>query len=368
MEILIFGILTLGILYISINLLIHIGLRRPWPRCSIQPEITVLVAARDEAENLPFCLEHLAAQLYPREKLQIMILNDRSLDATGDIARTYTKRFNFMEVFDIRDDKPGLKGKMNVIAQGMEKARGEIILITDADCRPSPQWISNMVSFFSEKTAMVGGLTWITGAGFFAQIQTCDWLFLQSIASGVAGLGLPVSILGNNFAFRRSIYKEIGGFEKTGFSLTEDLTLLQAMSSKKDYQIAYPLLAETLVRSRALTSPSALIHQRLRWIAGGRRSGARGLIMLIITFGLHLLLPPALLFYPGDVLLWLMTVLVILLDFGLLARLARRLSLWQPILYFPLFEIYYFFYTSFFGILSLLRIKIRWKNRIYTQN
>ena len=157
--------------YILINLLIHLGLNRQWPRTTDQPEVTVLVAARNEAENLPACLEHLAVQDYPGDKLQILILNDRSTDRTGEIARAFAARFKFMEVININHDKPGLMGKMNVIAQGMDYARGDIILITDADCEPSPAWISDMTSYFTEETAMVGGLTLLSGTDIFGKIQ-----------------------------------------------------------------------------------------------------------------------------------------------------------------------------------------------------
>ena len=365
MEILLIIVMLSGGIYCLINLLIHLGLNRQWPRTTDQPAVTVLVAARNEAENLPACLEHLAAQHYPGDKLQILILNDRSTDTTGDIARSFAARFDFIELIDIDHDKTGLMGKMNVIAQGMSYARGDIILITDADCEPSPAWISEMTSFFTEETAMVGGLTLLTGKGIFGKIQSADWLFLQAVAAGVAGIGVPVSILGNNFGYRKQVYNEIGGFEHTGFSLTEDLTLLQAVRRKKKLKVAYPLSTRSLVVSKPVHSIPALIHQRLRWLAGGRQSGPFGWIMLGATFILHLLLPAALLLMPWNTLFWFMTVIIVMLDLGLLFRLVTRLRSWQFVVLFPLFEVYYFVYTTIFGFLSVLPFKINWKDRIY---
>ncbi len=365
MEILIIIVMLAGSVYILINLLIHLGLSRQWPRTTAQPEVTVLVAARNEAEYLPGCLEHLAAQHYPGDKLQIIILNDRSTDGTGEIARSFAARFNFMEVINIDHDKPGLMGKMNVIAQGMDFARGDIILITDADCEPSPAWISDMTSFFTEQTAMVGGLTLLSGRDVFGKIQSADWLFLQAVAAGVAGIGVPVSILGNNFGYRKNVYNAIGGFERTGFSLTEDLTLLQAVRRKKNLKVAYPLSTGSLVASKPVHSIPAFMHQRLRWLAGGRQSGPFGWIMLVATFILHLLLPPALVLIPWNTLLWFLTIFIVMLDFGLLFRLAGRIRLWQSVVLFPLFEVYYFVYTILFGLLFVLPFRIKWKDRIY---
>jgi len=365
MDFLYTGVLISGIFYIMINLLIHLGLFRNWQRTDRQPEVTVLIAARNEAGNLSACLDHLADQQYPIGKLRIIILNDRSVDDTRIIARSYTDRFTNMEIIDIRGDSEGLKGKMNVLAQGMDHAKGEIIMITDADCRPSATWVSDMVSYFTSGTAMVGGLTSLTGNSVFGIIQACDWLFLQSIASGASGLGAPVSILGNNFAFRRSVYEEIGGFKKMGFSLTEDMALLQAIKRKKKLTIAYPLNTGSMVRSKSLETILELIHQRLRWVAGGRRSGVAGWIMLLVTFVLHLLIPPVLLLNPMNFQIWSLAGLVVMLDFALLFRMLVRTRSWHLLLYFPLFECYYFLYTTFFGLLSFLPVKIKWKDRTY---
>ena len=114
---------------------------------------------------------------------------------------------------------------------------GEIILVTDADCQVNPGWAEAIVAHFTPETGMVGGVTLLEypkdDSGFWARLQALDWLFLQAIASGMTGAGRPVSILGNNFAFRRAAYDETGGFRRIGFSLTEDMALMQAIAGLK---------------------------------------------------------------------------------------------------------------------------------------
>jgi cellulose synthase/poly-beta-1,6-N-acetylglucosamine synthase-like glycosyltransferase len=365
MEIIFEVTVYLAAVYLLISLLLQAGLSKNWPRGKFQPVVSVLIAARNEAASLPACLDHLAVQDYPSEKIQVLILNDRSTDDTADIARSYTARYQFMDYFEIDHDEPGLRGKMNVIAQGISRARGEIILITDADCFPSETWISGMVGYFTPDTGMVGGLTHIDGNSIFARIQACDWFFLQAVAAGSAGLGNPVSILGNNFGFRRSTYEQTGGYEQLPFSLTEDMALLQAIRRKTAMRITYPLDPKTLVRSRAAATPSALMHQRLRWIAGGRRTDSAGWIMLLTTFLLHLLLPVSLIFGPASSLLWQVIAVILIVDFLLLMRITLRVRKPRFLLLFPLFEIYFFIYTTVFGILSLFPVGVRWKGRIY---
>ena len=365
MEFLFWAVLCIGIIYCLLSLAIHRGLSRRWQRTGHKPQVTVLIAARNEARNLPFCLDHLAIQDYDHDRLQVLILDDQSVDATGDIGRGYADRYAFMEYHEIVPSGTALQGKMNALAQGMVRSKGEIILVTDADCRPASGWIANMVSYFTEETAMVGGLTVLDGKGFFSRIQTCDWLFLQAVAAGTTGLGLPVSILGNNFGFRKSSYLEVGGFEKLGFSLTEDLELLRAVRRLKHLRTAYPLRQETIVMSRSAESLAELFHQRLRWIAGGRHSGAAGWLLLLTTFLLHLLLPVMLLLNFESLGLQVLFGAVILLDLAMLGRVSTRAGDSLLSVFFPFFEIYYFIYTTFFGLLSLFPVGIQWKGRRY---
>ena len=258
-------------IYFIIGFFIHVGLSKKLLKTDRKPTISVLVAARNEEKNLATCLDCLGKQSYPADLLQIIVLNDRSTDATRQIILAYAERFPHFELIDITDDQNGLKGKMNVLSQGMDHAEGKIILITDADCRVPEGWVSEMATYFTENVGLVGGLTVIEEAdkksALFAHIQTIDSIFLQATASGTAGINLPVSVLGNNFGFRKSIYDQIGGFRNLGFSLTEDMALLNAIAGIKTYQIVYPLNRETMIQSLPLQHLRELVkeaHQNLK--------------------------------------------------------------------------------------------------------
>ena len=153
--------IIVSVFYLVAGILLHLGLNRRYPRQEIEPTVTVLVAARNEELNLPRCLESLSQLDYPVEKLHVMVLNDRSNDATGIIAHDFTKRFPFIRVLDISEDLSGLRGKMNALAQGINHSSGDIIMITDADCIVSRDWVRETVQYFDHKTGMVAGMTLI---------------------------------------------------------------------------------------------------------------------------------------------------------------------------------------------------------------
>jgi len=78
------------------------------------PQISIWVAARDEAENIGDCLAALCALDFPKENLQILVGNDQSSDNTAEIARDWAARHSFIKVIDIVDNDSGLKAKARV--------------------------------------------------------------------------------------------------------------------------------------------------------------------------------------------------------------------------------------------------------------
>ncbi len=362
-------ILILVALYVLIGLLNHFGLNKKYPTTTAKPSVSVLVAARNEEEFLAECLTSLENLQYPQELLQVCVINDRSSDQTRQIASTFCDRLNHFILVDVERATNGLQGKMNALAQGLDQARGDIILVTDADCRVPPTWVEEMCTYFTKETGMVGGLTVIGDdrfkSGFFERLQQLDWLLLQSIASGTAGIGLPVSILGNNFGFKKSVYDEIGGFRSIGFSLTEDMALLRTITSSTNYQIAYRLDPENTVRSLPLENFKDFYEQRKRWLRGGVRVNFWGWMMMFTSFVVHLMMVGGIFIFPLSPLLLLAILAVFTTDISLIWRIARRIKLRRIFLIFPVYEVFYIFYSILLAVSLLSRSPIHWKQHTY---
>jgi cellulose synthase/poly-beta-1,6-N-acetylglucosamine synthase-like glycosyltransferase len=347
-------LLSMAILYLLTGILLQAGLGRRYKPGVGQPFVSVLVAARNEEKTLASCLDSLAANTYPPDKHEIIVIDDRSTDQTAAIAHTYTRRFSHFKLIQIKDELNGLRAKMNALAQAIEHTAGDIILITDADCRVGRNWIADLSADFNEQTAMAGGLTLIdqtVGKGrLFKKLQSLDLLYLQAVASGTAGMGLPVSILGNNFAFRKHIYNQIGGFRQIGFSLTEDMALMRRIIKDRRNKIVYRVYQQTAITTQPLGNFKEFYAQRRRWLEGGKRTTCWGFFLMAEAFITHLaLLAPVLSgIWPSAFLL--MAAVVIIVDFSLLFRIARRVRCARDLLYFPLFE---FFFTGYMLILMV---------------
>ena len=230
------------------------------------PFVSVLVAARNEEENLGDCLESLLAIDYPADKFEILIGNDNSNDKTGDLANAYAIRHEQIKSFTIVKQKIKGNGKANVLAQLVDKANGEFLFITDADIRVPENWFRAMLAGMEEDIALVTGTSVVVGKSILAYLQQIDWLFATGMLKVVSDLGIPVTTMGNNMLIRRKVYNEIGGFETLPFSVTEDLELFNRI--KKNYKTVNLFNAQVLNQSTPIKSLPELLQQRKRWMRG----------------------------------------------------------------------------------------------------
>ena len=110
--------------------------------------VSIIVPARNEEKRIEECLQHLLKQNHP--DYEIIVINDRSEDKTRNIIKTYSDSYDNVHLIDIKEVPCGFSPKKFAITKGIETAKGEIILTTDADCRPPETWASAIASHFDE--------------------------------------------------------------------------------------------------------------------------------------------------------------------------------------------------------------------------
>ena len=357
--------------YVLAALFLFYGLiRRKYQQTSHQPFVSVLIAARNEEKNLPACLQALRRAEYPATKFEIIVVDDRSTDRTRAVAENLACAQANIRVIAITQRLDNLSGKASALCQGMMHARGEIILMTDADCVPSPSWISQLVGYFTPEVGLVGGFTLLAAreqnSSLFAKVQTLDWVYLLAVGAGAAGLGKPLSIIGNNFAFRREAYDAVGGYEKIGFSIIEDFALMRAIAEQTQWRVIFPVAARTAIHSAPASTWREFYEQRQRWAAGGKDVGGLAGVFMLIAFLGHLASFAA--WFISPLLAGICLFALLSSDFLLLWKTTARLERQDLLKIFPLFEVYYFFYSFIFAPTVLLPATVRWKGIRYRWN
>jgi cellulose synthase/poly-beta-1,6-N-acetylglucosamine synthase-like glycosyltransferase len=263
--------------------------------------VSVIVPARNEELTIASAVRSLMASEYAADKLEIVVVNDRSTDRTSNILSDLQQEFSShrhptLRVHNTIEDNANnnLRGKTRALHQGIERSTGEIIMMTDADCTVKPQWIREIVTVFADPTvglapsftvidtsdSVIHQRPWLKlWNRYFQRVQALEWITNHTMASAGVAFGQPLGCFGNNLSIRRSVYNELGGYPAIPFSLTEDLALLQAVS-RTSWKVRYVCSFHTQVRTHACSTMGEFIKQHRRWVLGGKALGWRGVLFV----------------------------------------------------------------------------------------
>lgn len=118
--------------------------------------VSVIVCAKNEAENVSRFVPLLAAQNFP--DFEIILIDDASSDNTLEIFEEFEKQYSNVRLVKVVNNEAFWANKKFALTLGIKAAKNEYLLFTDADCRPSSEnWISEMSSHFTLKKTIVLG-------------------------------------------------------------------------------------------------------------------------------------------------------------------------------------------------------------------
>ena len=191
------------------------------------PLISVMLPAKDEAENIGPCLESILQQDYPQ--FEVIVCNDRSDDATGEIAERIASSDDRVRVIHIKDLPAGWCGKNNAMQTGIATAGAEWICMIDADCKQTSHRTLSVAMQYARDTQadLLSILPNQELHGFWEQV-------VQPVCSGVMMIWFLPEKVNNpdkpnayaNGAFmlmKRSTYEAIGTHEAVKNKVNEDM-------------------------------------------------------------------------------------------------------------------------------------------------
>jgi cellulose synthase/poly-beta-1,6-N-acetylglucosamine synthase-like glycosyltransferase len=114
---------------------------------AFEPTVSILIPARNEEKVIGRLLERITELTYPKDKLQVIVIDDASSDKTGAIADDYKNKYSFIEVLH-RDKGEGGRGKAAACNAGLSKSIGEVVLCFDADYYPTRDIVEKLASQF----------------------------------------------------------------------------------------------------------------------------------------------------------------------------------------------------------------------------
>jgi glycosyltransferase involved in cell wall biosynthesis len=174
--------------------------------------VSVIICARNEAENLRNFLPSILEQDYP--DYEVIVVNDCSEDNSFDILGNLLTQYPHLKISTVSKDPKFTHFKRFAQFIGIKAAKNDILIFTDADCQPeSDKWIEAMSSHFDEKTDFVLGYGgYLAEGGLLNKYIRYDSMTIAMQYMGMAIRGIPYMGVGRNLAYRRSVFFENKGF------------------------------------------------------------------------------------------------------------------------------------------------------------
>jgi cellulose synthase/poly-beta-1,6-N-acetylglucosamine synthase-like glycosyltransferase len=254
--------------------------------------VSVVAAARNEQNNISQLLTSLINQSYPQELYEIIIVDDESSDKTVNIVAEFQKNSENIKLIRVENHQAVKSPKKNALTLGINDAKGDIIMTTDADCIVSHYWIESHMNCFEQNISMVVGLSrtklqeW-KKSKFLRKFENFDFLAMFSAASGAISVGKIYSCSGQNLAYTKQAYEKVGGFTLIENIVSGDDVLLMQLFNKNDLEIIFNFSHHNFVYTKAVQDKKEFFNQRARWASDIKwiaKYNIEFLIYLISTF------------------------------------------------------------------------------------
>ncbi len=244
--------------------------RQPEARLGFQEPISVIICAKNEAENLKRFLPLILDQNYP--SFEVIVVNDSSEDDSDMVLANFKSKYAALYYTTIPKDRKFSHGKKLALTIGVKAAKHQHLLMTDADCQPAGNnWLSEMAQGFAEpqKEIVLGFGAYEKSKGLLNQLVRYDAFFTAIQYLGFALSGKPYMGVGRNLAYTKTLFVSNGGVKKHAHLLSGDDDLfVQDRATKQNTTVVIHAASHT--QSIAPTTFGEWLQQKSRHLSTNR--------------------------------------------------------------------------------------------------
>ena len=232
-------------------------------------KVTVIIAARNEEKNIASCLQSLQHQTYPKEWLEIIVVNDHSTDKTESIVKNYSAlNIRLINLRDHVSEREGYAYKKKAIEIAIGASTGELIVTTDADCVAKEDWIKCLAAFHVSKEAscIAAPVKIMDRPTLLSIFQSLDFISLQGITG--ASIQRKIHSMGNgaNLAYEKNAFHAVEGFKDIDkIPSGDDMLLMHKIFKKFPGSIHYLKSKYAIVTTQPAANWKEFFQQRIRW-------------------------------------------------------------------------------------------------------
>lgn len=231
--------------------------------------VSIIIPARDEAENILTCLHSILAQDFPSNLIQIIVIDDHSTDATPElVADLNNPNILLLRLADFPTVASTQSFKKRAIQIGIQHAEGDLIVTTDADCVVPPRWLSLIVSFYESKQAVfiAAPVNFYHEQNALEKFQSLDFMGMMAVTGAGIHQGWMHMCNGANLAYPKTIFEAVNGFEGIDHLASgDDMLLMQKIAQQFPGRMGFIKNAAATVRTTAKSTLRSFVQQRIRW-------------------------------------------------------------------------------------------------------
>lgn len=235
----------------------------------LKTKVSIIIAVRNEEDNILNLLHALVLQKYNTSLYQIIIVDDHSEDKTVELVEEFIDKNpdHSIQLAQLSKINPKLQNKKAAINEGIKLSKNELIVTTDADCIMSENWLCTIAAYYETfQPKIIAAPVLLNGNSFFQQLQQLEFLSLMGATAGAIKIRKPLMCNGANLAYTRKIFDEIDGFESNSNIATGDDTFIMfKIWNKYKNGIHFLKSTDSVVTTNAKGTIADFFHQRTRW-------------------------------------------------------------------------------------------------------
>jgi len=237
-----------------------------YPQGRAEP-VSIVVPCYNEGESIGKSIEALLSLDWPKEMLEIIVVDDKSTDNSAEIVRKYVKKYRNVTLIVNKRNSGGAAEPTNI---GVKAAKYNYIAVADADSTPERDALIKMIGFLQENEK-VGGVTCVVAGKhrnlFIEKLQAIEYAVIAFSRKLLDRIDSVYVTPGPFALYRKKVLLEVGLFDTK--SMTQDIEIVWKML--KHGYLARMCLA-TKVHSATPTTLKGWFKQRIRWNIGGMQT------------------------------------------------------------------------------------------------
>jgi len=334
------------------------------------PNISVIISARNESDNVNSLIKSLKKQTYPNNKFEVIIANDRSTDDTLNKLKELKQDFKNLKIINIEETKINWSPKKWALNQCINKAQGDIIIQTDADCLHKKTWIESIEKYFyNENVGFVAGPSYIGFKNNFVnQLLKLESIAQESFSYANSKRQLFLSCTARNIAYRKKVFNEVGGYDDIShINSGDDDLMLHKIATQTKWEIKYISDSNAIVKSDIPKTIKSLYLQRLRYASKGLlyynlSTPNEVKIILPFLYFVNLMCGISIIqFISTQMIFWLIPLIIkSIAEIILISKYMSKIQINFKLLYFLVLMVVHPFYIIIFGGLAPF-LKVQWK-------